>query len=64
MKWQLSSILASMDYFADPVMLNFRGRESFKTACGGMITIIVAAFASFLSYMTFEQMVMLQEPTI
>ena len=57
-------LIASFDSFGAPVSLNFHGKSNFQTTCGGLITLVVNIFSSYLILQLLLQMINREEPTI
>jgi hypothetical protein len=43
----LGNIIMKIDALGKPVSLNYQGKSKYKTACGGLLTIIIAVIVGF-----------------
>ena len=64
MRNSLLGLLTSLDAFGQPIELNFRGKSSFQTSCGGLISLLVNIFVGWLTLLTLMQLISQEEMTI
>ena len=56
--------LSKLDSFAEQVTFNFRGSDKYRTARGGVVTIIVYAVIAWQAFLLLTQYVTQVDPTI
>lgn len=61
---RIRDVLLDQDTFAKPVYLNFRGRDQYATARGGILTIIVYLVSCFASWNLFSKLITKRDPLI
>ena len=54
---RLSQLLAAADAFGQPIQVNFKGRESFGTVSGGLISLLKNVFITWLTLITLMQLI-------
>ena len=61
---RIREVLLDQDAFAKPVYLNFRGRDRYATARGGVLTLIVYLVSIFASWNLFSKLITKRDPLI
>lgn len=64
MRSSFSQRLSSLDQFGQPIELNFKGRSSFNTTCGGFITLLVNTLVAMLTYSLLVKLISQEEMKI
>ena len=59
---KVKSFLTNFDFFADPKLLTYHDEPEYKTATGGVITIII--FAVTLALVTTEALLLIQRKNV
>ena len=64
MSCKFTKLLTSLDSFGQPIHLNFRGSSSYKTACGGFITLIAINVQIWFTLVALGQLISQSEMQI
>ena len=60
----LKRYLRGIDAFGHEIRVNYKGEESFNTALGGMLTIVVKALTLAMLVMAVQEMIVMEDPTV
>ena len=52
------------DMYSSPLSIMFAGRDSYKTACGSFVSLIIYSFVGYLAVTSGLHMIHLESPTI
>ena len=60
----MSSYLNKLDLFGEPVRVNFRGETEFRTARGGVLSLLTMVLTLFASLQLLQSLIHQTDPTI
>ena len=64
MWFKFMRMLRSLDNFGHPIQLNYKGNETYQSACGGLLTIAVQVITLIASISALTEVFGMKDPKI
>ena len=60
----MSGLIKGMDLFGGSIGVNYKGEDTYKTICGGIISLLAAIFVAFYAVVQAEKLITRSSPQI